>query len=115
MMKRYGSFLLVLLLAVGLLLGGCGGDTNEQQQEEQPPQTQTEVSTLTGEFQGLIDGHSVEIIVDEQVEAYQFFDEEVAAKLEPMEAGTVIQFDVEIDAETEVQTIVNVYDAPAQG
>ena len=113
MMKRYGSILLVLLLAVGLLLGGCGGDANEQQQEEQPPQT--EVSTLTGEFQGLADGHSAEIIVEEQAQVYQFFDEEVAAKLEPMETGTVIQFDVETDPETEAQTNVKVYDTAAQG
>lgn len=113
MMKRYGSFLLILLLAVGLLLGGCGGDNNEQQQE-QPP-AQAELSTLTGEYQGLADGHSAEIIVEEQAQVYQFFDEEVTTKLEPLESGTVIQFDVETNPETEAQTIVKVYDTPAQG
>ena len=113
MMKRYGSFLLILLLTVGLLLGGCGGDNNAEQQEQQP--AQVELSTLTGEFQGLADGHSVEIIVGEQVQVYQFFDEEVAAKLEQLEAGAAIQFDVETNVETEAQTIVKVYDTAAQG
>lgn len=112
-MKRYGSFLLILLLAVGLLLGGCGGNQNDTQPDQQP--AQTELSTLTGEFQGLADGHSAEIIVDEQAQVYQFFDEEVAAKLEQLETGAAIQFDVETDPETEAQTIVKVYDTPAQG
>lgn len=54
-MKRYLSFLLVLLLVVGAGLTGCGNDTTEPQQEETPP-VQTEISTLKGEYQGLADG-----------------------------------------------------------
>lgn len=109
-MKRSISLLLVLLLTVGLLLAGCGSG---KQQEEQLPQN--EVSTLTGEFQGLADGHSAEIIVNDEAQVYQFYDEDVAAKLEPMAANTTIQFDVETDTENEMQTIVKVYDEPAEG
>ena len=109
-MKRSISLLLMLLLAVGLLFAGCGVD---KQEEEQPPQN--EVSTLTGEFQGLADGHSAEIIVNDEAQVYQFYDENISAVLEPMETGTAIQFDVETDTETNMQTIVKVYDEPAEG
>lgn len=108
-MKRSISLLLVLLLAVGLLFTGCGND----KQKEQP--SQNEVSTLTGDFQGLADGHSAEIIVNDEAQVYQFYDEDVAAILEPMEPDTTIQFDVETDEETDLQTIVKVYDEPAEG
>lgn len=113
-MKRYLSFLLVLLLVVGAGLTGCGNDTTEPQQEEIPP-VQTEISTLKGEYQGLADGHSVEIIVDGEAQVYQFYDEEIGSVLESMETGALVQFDVETDSETEVSTIVKVYDEPAQG
>ncbi|MFR6290553.1 MAG: hypothetical protein ACLUKQ_03785 [Peptococcaceae bacterium] len=113
-MKRYLSFLLVLLLVVGAGLTGCGNDTTEPQQEETPP-VQTEISTLKGEYQGLADGHSVEIIVDGEAQVYQFYDEEIGSVLESMETGALVQFDVETDSETEVSTIVKVYDEPAQG
>lgn len=109
-MKRSISLLLMLLLAVGLLFAGCGVD---KQEEEQPPQN--EVSTLTGEFQGLADGHSAEIIVNDEAQVYQFYNEDVAAILESMESNTKIQFDVESDTESELQTIVKVYDEPAEG
>lgn len=119
-MKKAISSLLVLCLAMGLLLSGCGSDKQQQQQEEQQQQqeqqqAQGEISTLTGEFQGLADSHSVEVLVDGEAQSYQFFDEDVAAALETMETGTVIQFDVETDAAQELATIVKLYDAPAQG
>lgn len=114
--RRWMAGLLLLCLACGLLLGGCfgGGQQNQEQQEEQQEQ-QSEVATLTGEFQGLADGHSAEVIVDGEPQMYQFFEEEIAARLEPMETGTVIQFDVETDAETGLQTMVKLYDEPAEG
>lgn len=112
-MKRYLSFLLVLLLVVGAGLTGCGM-IRRPQQEETPP-VQTEISTLKGEYQGLADGHSVEIIVDGEAQVYQFYDEEIGSVLESMETGALVQFDVETDSETEVSTIVKVYDEPAQG
>lgn len=122
-MKRYISCLLVVLLTVGLLLAGCGGNQQEkqeqqepQQQTEQTEQPQGEISTLTGEFQGLADGHSVEVSVDGEAREYQFYDEAIAEVLNNMETGTTIQFDVEADAEnTDLLTIVKIYDTPAQG
>ncbi len=116
-MKKYMSILLVLLLSCGLVLGGCAGsDTQQEEQSQQQEELpQAEVLTLNGEFQGMADGHSVEVIVDGEPQMYQFFDEVVTSAFETMESGTQIQFDVEVDAETEMQTIVKLYDAPAQG
>ena len=56
---------------------------------------------MTGEFQGLADSHSAEVIVDGEAQSYQFFDEDVAAVLEGLDAGTTIQFDVENNAENQ--------------
>ena len=120
-MKKYMSILLVLLLSCGLVLGGCAGsDTQQEEQSQQQEQQQeelpqAEVLTLNGEFQGMADGHSAEVIVDGEPQMYQFFDEVVTSAFETMESGTQIQFDVEVDAETEMQTIVKLYDALAQG
>lgn len=118
-MKKYMSVLLVMFLAFGMFLGGCTGNDNptqeQQQQQEQTEQPQTEVHTLTGEFQGLADGHSAEVLVNGEPQVYQFFDEVVTSAFEVMESGTTIQFDVEIDTATNAQTIVKLYDAPAQG
>ena len=116
-MKKYMSILLVLLLSCGLVLGGCAGsDTQQEEQSQQQEELpQAEVLTLNGEFQGMADGHSAEVIVDGEPQMYQFFDEVVTSAFETMESGTQIQFDVEVDAETEMQTNVKLYDAPAQG
>ena len=114
-MKKHISVLLIMCLAFGLFLGGCTGNDNPEQQQEQTEQPQVEVHTLTGEFQGMADGHSVEVLVDGEPQMYQFFDDVVASAFEVMESGTAIQFDVEVDAETNAQTIVKLYDAPAQG
>ena len=65
--KKYMSVLLIILLACGLMLSGCniaGDQQEEEQQVEQVTTPQTETLTLTGEFQGLADGHSAEVIVD---------------------------------------------------
>ena len=120
-MKKHISVLLIMCLAFGLFLSGCTGNDNPEQQQEQTEQTeqteqpQVEVHTLTGEFQGMADGHSVEVLVDGEAQMYQFFDEVVASAFEVMESGTAIQFDVEVNAETNAHTIVKLYDAPAQG
>ena len=115
-MKRALSILCILFLAMGLVLGGCSNNNQEQEEQQQEEQqTAGEISTLTGEFQGLADSHSVEIIVDGEAQSYQFFDEDIAAALETMETGTIMQFDVETDAESNMQTIVKLYDAPAEG
>ena len=98
---------------MGFLLGGCGNKEQKQQREE--PQTSGEIFTLTGEFQGLADSHSAEVIVDGEAQSYQFFDEDVAAVLEGLDAGTTIQFDVENNAENQLQMIVKLYEAPAEG
>ena len=112
-MKRNLSILLVLFLTMGFLLGGCGNKEQKQQREE--PQTSGEIFTLTGEFQGLADSHSAEVIVDGEAQSYQFFDEDVAAVLEGLDDGTTIQFDVENNAENQLQMIVKLYEAPAEG
>lgn len=71
---------------------------------------QINVLTLQGEFQGLADGHSAEIIVDEEPVVFQFYEENVAELLNIMETGTDIQFDITVDAQTGVRTIVKVYE-----
>lgn len=117
MMKKYMSILLVMLLFVGLL-GGCSGNNGQKQEEQQQTQQeeqQAEVGTLVGEFQGLADGHSVEITVEGEPQVFQFFDEDMVAVFETIETGTELQFDVQTDAETGVKTIVKLYDEPAQG
>lgn len=126
---------MVMLMSVALLFTGCGTDSAQQNQEQQNQQqsdvqgeagqdtqndvnpagadaqnAQAETVTLQGAFQGLADGHSAEIVVDEEATVFQFYDEDIAAQLEIMETGTAIQFDVEIDAETGVQTITKLYD-----
>ena len=117
--KKYMSVLLAMLLVCGLMLGGCTGDNpqqgEQQNQEEQIEQPQVETLTLTGEFQGLADGHSAEVLVDGEPQVYQFFDEVVTSAFEVMESGTTIQFDVEADLTSNTVTIVKLYDAPAQG
>ena len=117
-MKQKVLVLLVLILSVGLLMSGCFSDketpsNDAQQREEQQPQG--EISTQVGVFQGMADGHSAEILVDGEAQVYQFFDETIAASFETREPDTEIQFDVELDAETEQQTVVKLYDAPAEG
>ena len=121
-MKQKVLVLLVLILSVGLLMSGCFSDKEtpsndaqqrEEQQEEQQPQG--EISTQVGVFQGMADGHSAEILVDGEAQVYQIFDETIAASFETLEPDTEIQFDVELDAETEQQTVVKLYDAPAEG
>lgn len=117
--KKYLSVLLVMMLAFGLMLGGCTGDEpqqeEQQKQEEQLEQQQVEIQTLIGEFQGLADGHSAEVLVNGEPQVYQFFDEVVTSAFETMESGTRIQFDVEVNPESGAQTIIKLYDAPAQG
>ena len=113
-MKKPISIILLVLLIGALMLGGCSNDNGKQ--EEPPKETpQVELSTVIGEFQGLADGHSAEILIDGEAQVYQFFDDAVTSAFETMEGGTTIQFDVETDGATGVQTIVKVYDAPAQG
>lgn len=119
-MKKIWTVLLIAFLAVGLILSGCGNGKQEQeqqqeQQQEQEQQSSSQLSTLTGEFQGLADSHSVEIVVDGEPQVYQFFAEDVAAAFENMETGTALQFDVEADAENGTQTIVKLYETPAEG
>ncbi len=125
---RYRAGVLLLCLLCGLSFTACSGGQsgeetagqNQEQQAQEQQQTQEqqaapEISTLTGEFQGLADGHNAEVIVDGEQQMFQFFDETVAARLETMEVGTKIQFDAERDSETDLLTIVKLYDAPAEG
>lgn len=130
-MKRVGILLMVMLVSVAFLFTGCGsGDEAKQNQqqdvqqnvEEQSPQdeanpagvdvqdTETETVTLHGEFQGLADGHSAEIVVDNEPIVFQFYDEAITEQLEIMETGTTIQFDAEMDTETGVMTIMKLYE-----
>ena len=132
-MKRAGILMMVMLAAVALLFAGCGGNDDVQQNPEQPQQEQQqnsdekdmkkdvnpanadvqsrseEIVTLHGQFQGLADGHSAEVLVEDEAVVFQFFDEEIASLLEIMEVGTAIQFDVETDEKTGVKTIVKLY------
>ena len=131
-MKRVGVLLMVLLVGVAVMVVGCGSSEDsvqnqnqmqEQQQGEYDGQNsasptgadvqnvQSEVPTVTlnGKFNGLADGHSAEIAVDDEATVFQFYDEAIAEQLEIMEIGTAIQFDVETDDETGVMTIVKLH------
>lgn len=135
-MKRMGILLMVMVVSVTLLFTGCGNKDDTQQDPQQMPQqqdvqqnakgensqtgtdpagatmqgAQKEIATLQGEFQGLADGHSAEIVVDNESIVFQFYDEAIAEQLEIMEAGTRIQFDAETDMETGVKTITKLYE-----
>ena len=131
-MKRVGVLLMVLLVGVAVMVVGCGSSEDsvqnqnqmqEQQQGEYDGQNsasptgadvqnvQSEVPTVTlnGKFNGLADGHSAEIAVDDEATVFQFYDETIAEQLEIMEIGTAVQFDVETDDETGVMTIVKLH------
>lgn len=123
-MRRYIAIFLLMLFAVGMMLTGCVEKAPQQQQTEPPQQveqqqkpaeTQGEVSTLVGEFIGLADSHSVEILVDGEAREYQFTSEAIGESLEVFDKGMPIQFDVKTDAGQGMPTIVKIYDAPAQG
>lgn len=122
-MKRIFSIFLILCMSMSLLIG-CGP---KEEPEEQPPEenieqqaespdeeTENEYATVTGEFQGLADGHSIEVLVDGEYEVYSFYDEDIAARLENMDPETKIQFDVELNG-SDVPLIVKLYDVPAEG
>lgn len=121
-MKQKVLVLLVLILSAGLLMSGCFGgketpsnDAQQREEQQEEMQPRGEISTQVGVFQGMADGHSAEILVDGEAQVYQFFDETIAASFETLEPDTEIQFDVELDAETDQQTVVKLYDAPAEG
>ena len=129
-MKRIFSIFLIMCLTMGLM-AGCGPseeqkeEPKEEAQQEQEVQdsekeddseeaAETEYATVTGEFQGLADGHSVEILVDGEYEMYSFYDDNIGAKLESMDPETKIQFDVEIKG-SGMPVITKLYDQPAEG
>lgn len=123
-MKRWGTVLLIMILMMGLLLAGCTEKTEQPQQSEPVQQeeqqteeqrAQDEISTLVGEFIGLADSHSVEILIDGEACEFQVVNEDIRKSLEVFDSGIQIQFDVMTDAETGTQTIVKIYDTPAQG
>ncbi len=129
-MKKVGLMLMVLLVSASLIFVGCNGGAqqNQEQVQEQQENTmqnesdkadlasanvqkaETQIITLQGVFQGLADGHSAEITVDDEATVFQFYDTTVAEQLEYMETGTMVQFDVEADVETGMMTIVKLYD-----
>ena len=129
-MKKVGLMLMVLLVSASLIFVGCNGGAqqNQEQVQEQQENTmqnesdkadlasanvqkaETQILTLQGVFQGLADGHSAEITVDDEATVFQFYDTTVAEQLEYMETGTMVQFDVEADVETGMMTIVKLYD-----
>ena len=134
-MKKAGILLMMMLVSAALVFAGCGTSDAQQNQEQQQQQdvqqnadgadaqneanpagaeaqnTPAEIVTLNGQFQGLADGHSAEVLVNEEPTVFQFYDETIAGQLEIMETGTAIQFDVETDAETGVKTIVKLYES----
>jgi hypothetical protein len=120
-MKRSIAIGMASCFLMGMLLGGCVGTQQAQQpvqnepQQEEPVAPQGEIETLIGEFQGLADSHSVEILVEGEPQEYQFFDDDIAAAFEGMDTGTAIQFDVETTADNTLPTIIKLYEAPAQG
>lgn len=122
-MRRFTAFVFLMIFAVGMMLTGCTEKTTQQQtepaqQEEQQQETtevQEGISTLVGEFIGLADSHSVEILVDGETREYQFISEAIGESLEVFDKGMQIQFDIKSDAEHGLPIIVKIYDVPAQG
>ena len=98
-MKKAGILLMVMLVSAALVFAGCGNSDAQQNQEQQQQQdvqqnadgadaqneanpagakaqnTPAEIVTLNGQFQGLADGHSAEVLVDEEPTVFQFYDE----------------------------------------
>ncbi len=115
-MKRALSILCILFLSMGLVLGGCSNNNQEQEQQQQEEQqTSGEISTLTGEFQGLADSHSAEVIVDGEAQAYQFLTKTLPLPWKQWKPELPFNLMWKTDAESDLQTIIKLYDAPAEG
>lgn len=65
----------------------------------EPVEGMVEEVILEGEFQGLADSHTVEILLTDGVEAFQFLDEDVAAILSILEKDELIKFTASYDAQ----------------
>lgn len=67
--------------------------------EMEPVEGLAEEVILEGEFQGLADSHTVEFLMTDGFEAFQFRDEKVADILSTLEADELVKFTAVYDAE----------------
>ncbi len=76
---------------------GEGGGTSEQ-----------DIKTAQCKFEGLGDSHSVEVILNGEVEVFQFYDEAVAEKLSSMTPGDMFSCEYTIDENTSTKTLTKI-------
>lgn len=67
-----------------------------------------DTKTAQCEFEGLGDGHSVEVILNGEVEVFQFYDEAVAKKLSAMSPGDSFSCEYIIDEATSTKTLTKI-------
>lgn len=80
------------------------GETENNETEVQ------DTKTATCEFEGLGDSHSVEVILNGEVEVFQFYDETVAKKLSAMTPGDNFKCEYVIDEATSTKTLTKIID-----
>ena len=76
--------------------------------EEVNNETQSSTKTAQCEFEGLGDGHSVEVILDNEVEVFQFYDETVAKKLSAMTPGDNFKCEYILDEATSTKILTKI-------
>lgn len=78
--------------------------------EEVNNATEQETKTAQCEFEGLGDSHSAEVILNGEVEVFQFYDETVAKKLSAMTLGDNFTCEYVVDEATLTKTITKIID-----
>ncbi|MFC5401511.1 hypothetical protein [Cohnella soli] len=131
-MKKNNKTAIVLssaVLALVLMGTACGNDKNSNASlSSNPPVTATpsspessevnaageaspsaspEMIESTGEYSGLQDGHTIEIITDKGPTAFQV-SPEIADKVEPWDSGTKVKFEYKADGSNEQLSIVSI-------
>lgn len=67
-----------------------------------------EESRLIGTYQGFSDSHTVEFIIDENLNAFQIYDETLIALLSSLEENAQVTFSIKTDERTEMRTIISI-------
>lgn len=70
--------------------------------------TDAKVYTADCEFEGLADSHSVEVLIDGNVEVFQFYDDDLYGALSKMEIGESFSCQYAVDNETETKTMLKI-------
>ncbi|MFC5469247.1 hypothetical protein ACFPPD_10995 [Cohnella suwonensis] len=75
--------------------------------ESASPSASPETVESTGEYSGLQDGHTIEIVTDQGPTAFQV-SPEIADKVDPWESGTKVKFQYKTDENGEQLSIVSI-------